>query len=479
MNFSIIKYMLGWVLNVEGAFMLLPCITSLFYREREGWYYLLCALLCVGIGGIIVRRKPDNSQFFAKEGFVAVALSWIIMSLMGALPMCLTGEIPNYIDALFEAASGFTTTGASIVPNVELLSHSTNLWRCFTHWIGGMGVLVFIMAILPASGGQDMYFMKAESPGPSVGKLVPRIQKTAKYLYIIYCVFTVTEFLVLLIAGMPIFDALCTSFGTAGTGGYGIKADSMAGYSVTIQNIVTVFMLIFGVNFSFYFLLLNRKPKDAFGIEEVKVYLGIFVLSSVCIAINMCNANPDFLGNLQQSTFQVASVMTTTGYATADFNLWAGFSKTIMVLIMFVGACAGSTGGGMKVSRILIYLKSLKSEISQTIHPRSVKVLRMDGKALSGDVVKSAKVFLIAYIAVFVVSLLIISLDNFDLVTNFTSVTSAINNIGPGLEVVGPTGNFAGFSALSKLVLTFDMLAGRLEMIPILLLLTPQTWKKH
>lgn len=478
MNYSIIFYIMGWILNFEGIFMLLPLGTALIYGEGNGVYFFLCILLCGLMGFLLVRKKPGNMIFFAKEGFVMVALSWILLSLVGALPMWASGEIPAFTDALFETVSGFTTTGASIVPNVEVLSRCVNLWRCFTHWIGGMGVLVFILAILPLTGGQNIFLMKAESPGPSVGKLVPKLQKTAKYLYVLYFALTLMEMLLLLIAGMPFFDAICASFGTAGTGGFGIKADSIAGYSSLIQNIITVFMVLFGINFNFYFLLLIRRPKEAFRMEEVRLYLGIFVVSSVAVAINLYGSSVDILNNFKHASFQVASIMTTTGYATADFNLWPEFSRTLLVLLMFMGACAGSTGGGMKVSRIWFYLKSLKREMAQTIHPRAVKTLTMDGKVIPKDVLRTANMFLIAYMTLFVLSIIIISLDGFDLITNFTAVASAMNNIGPGLEMVGPTGNFAAFSPFSKCILMFDMLAGRLEMFPMLLLLMPGTWKR-
>lgn len=478
MNYSIIFYILGWILNFEGIFMVLPLGTALIYGEKAGIYFFLCMLFCGFAGGLLVKKKPRNMTFFAKEGFVMVALSWILLSIVGAVPMWASKEIPSYTDALFETVSGFTTTGASIVPNVEVLSRCVNLWRCFTHWIGGMGVLVFILAILPLTGGQNIFLMKAESPGPSVGKLVPKLQKTAKYLYVLYFALTLMEMLFLLIAGMPFFDAICTSFGTAGTGGFGIKADSMASYSSLIQGIVTVFMVLFGINFNFYFLLLIRWPKEAFRMEEVRIYLGIFAASTIMVTVNLLSRSADVLGNFRHASFQVASIMTTTGYATADFNVWPEFSRTILVLLMFVGACAGSTGGGMKVSRIIFYVKSLKRELAQTLHPRAVKTLTMDGKVIPKDVLRTANMFLIAYGALFVLSVVFISLDGFDLITNFTAVASAINNIGPGLEVVGPTGNFVAFSPFSKFILMFDMLAGRLEMFPMLLLLLPGTWKR-
>ena len=481
MNIPYIIYILGWILNIEGAFMMVPVIAACAFGEGEGWYYGICAVLCILVGCLIVRKKPYNTEFYAKEGFTLVALSWIIMGTVGALPIFASGEIPNFVDALFEIVSGFTTTGARVVPNVELLSNASNLWRCFTHWSGGMGVLVFLLALIPQNGGQSLYIMKAESPGPSVGKLVPKLQETAKYLYIIYFAITFLEFLCLLIAGMPLFDSVCTAFGTAGTGGFGIKADSMAGYTYSIQVIVTIFMVLFGVNFNFYFYIIMRKISDAFKLSEVKWYFIIYFVSSLLIIWNLTATGTgagDIATDAKDAFFQVGTVMTTTGYATTNFDAWHSFSKTLLVVLMFVGACAGSTGGGMKVSRIMIYFKAAKRELSQTIHPREVKAIKMDGKAIDKDIIKTAHMYLGAYAFIFFISFLIISLDGFDVTTNFTAVTATINNIGPGLGAVGPTGNFADFSIWSKLVMIFDMLAGRLEVFPMLLLFFPATWRK-
>lgn len=477
MNYSIIIYILGWILNFEAAFMVLPCIVAVVYKEKAGLAFLIVACICLVLGLLITRKKPKNASFYAKEGFVTVGLSWIVLSVMGAIPFVINKDIPNFTNALFETISGFTTTGTSILDNVEGLTHCSLFWRSFTHWIGGMGVLVFILAILKIVGGQTIHLMRAESPGPSVGKLVPRLKTTAIILYAIYFTLTLIEFILLLFAKMPVFDALTTSLGTAGTGGFGIKNDSIASYSPAIQNIVTIFMIMFGVNFNVYFLLLVKKPKDALKCEELRYYLGIILISALLITMNIKGMYSSFGEAFHHSIFQVGSIITTTGFSTVDFNYWPEFSKTIIVLLMFVGACAGSTGGGIKVSRVLIFLKTLKKEINHFIHPRNVKKIKIEGKPIEHEVVRSVNVFLVAYIVIFVLSLLIISLDNFDFTTNFTAIAATLNNIGPGLNLAGPANNFSFFSPLSKYVMMFDMLAGRLEIFPILLLLCPAIWK--
>lgn len=480
MNYTIILYMLGKVMMVESVLMLMPTITAFIYNEKNGIYFLLCGGIGFTLGYFISCKKPKNNSFYAREGFATVALSWIVLSILGALPFVLSREIPSFTDALFETISGFTTTGASILPDVEKLSYCMLFWRSFTHWIGGMGVLVFMLAILPlAGGGQSMHIMRAESPGPSVGKLVPKIQKTALYLYIIYFAMTIIEILLLIAGKMPIFHAICLSLGSAGTGGFGILADSVVSYTPYQQNVITIFMFLFGVNFSFYFLILIKHFRDAFGLEEVKWYIIIYLVAVILITLNLTSISGNVFYNLHHAAFQVSSIMTTTGYSTVDFNLWPGFSKTILVVIMFVGACAGSTGGGMKVSRFIIYMKTVKKELSYLIHPRSIKKLKMDGKPIEHEVVRSANIFLIAYILIFTFSVIFISLDEFDLITNFTAVAATINNIGPGLELVGPMGNFSMFSHFSKYVLMFDMLAGRLEIFPMLLVFSPYTWKSN
>ena len=477
MNYSIIAYIMGWVLNFEGAFLLLPVLTAFIYGEKEGHAFLACSVLSFVIGGLITFKKPANKRFYAREGFVICSLTWIVISLVGAIPFVITGVLPNYIDALFEIASGFTTTGSSVIADLTFVPHCILIWRSFSHWIGGMGVLVFILAILPLFGGVDMHLMRAESPGPSVGKLVPNVKKTASYLYKIYLGMTVVQFLLLLITGMNLFDAVCITFGTAGTGGFGIHNDSCGGYTVLQQAIIAVFMLLFGINFNAYFLILKRKIKEAIKIEEVRWYLLIVFASVTAIVLNYGDLDEIFL-SIHHALFSVASVITTTGYATADFNLWPMFSKSMLVVIMFIGACAGSTGGGMKVSRILIYAKTVKKEILGMIHQKSIKILKMDGKTVEHSVIRNVNVYLVSYLMIMAVSFLIVSLDNIDFESSFTAVVATFNNIGPGLGKVGPTGNFSEFSNLSKLVFTFDMLAGRLEIFPMLLLFSKATWSK-
>lgn len=478
MNFSIVAYLIGWILNFEAALMILPCITAVVYGESAGWFFVLTMALCLAIGLPLVIKGPKNRVFFVREGFATVALGWLVLSIMGALPFFFSGVIPSLEDALFETISGFTTTGASILSDVEALPKCMIFWRSFTHWIGGMGVLVFVLAVLPMTGGSSMSLMKAESPGPSVSKLMPRVQSTAKILYIIYIALTVLQIALLLFGRMPVFDAITTAFGTAGTGGFGIKNSSMTDYSPYIQVVTTIFMILFGVNFSMYFLLLNKKIRQALKFEEVRWYLGIILVAIIVIAFNIRGIYSSVGETLRHSSFQVASIITTTGFASTDFNSWNQVSKTILVMLMFVGACAGSTGGGIKVSRLLISMKTIKKELIQFIHPKSLRKVAMDGKPLEHEVVRSTNVFLIAYLLIFSFSVLFIAFDGHDLITNFTAVAATFNNIGPGLELVGPTGNFGMFSAGSKIVLMFDMLAGRLEIFPLLLLFLPETWKK-
>ena len=479
MNYSIIRFVLGWIIKVEGIFFLLPLLTAIIYKETAGYSFLICAVASIVIGTVMSLKKPSDKSFYAREGFITVALGWIVMSLIGAMPFYISGEIPSYLDAFFEIVSGFTTTGASTLSDVESLSKCMLIWTSFSHWLGGMGVLVFVLTILPLSGGESLYFMKAESPGPSVSKLVPKMRYTTGILYLIYTGIMFVEIVLLLIGGMPVFDALCLSFGSAGTGGFAILNSGLATYTVYQQAVITVFMFLFGVNFSFYFLLLMKKGKEAFSLEEVKWYFIIYAAVTLLITWNVsCSMGGNPLMNFHHAAFQVSSIMTTTGYSTVDFDLWPAFSKTLLVIIMFIGACAGSTGGGMKVSRILIYLKTIKKEFSTLLHPRSIKILKLDGKKIEHTVLRSANVFLCAYVIIFAFSLILISLDNFGFDTNFTAVAATLNNIGPGLSEVGPTRNFGVYSPLSKLVLCFNMLAGRLELFPMLLLFIPSTWKR-
>ena len=417
MNYSIISYILGWVLTIESIFMFIPCIVAAIYREKEGFAFLIVALLCLAIGLLRIRKKTKSQVFYAKEGFVTVALSWIIMSIFGALPFVINRDIPSFTDALFETISGFTTTGASILSDVEALSHCSLFWRSFTHWIGGMGVFVFLLAILPLTGGYNMHLMRAESPGPSVGKFVPKVRETAKILYAIYIVMTLVEIILLLSAGMPLFDSLTVSFGTAGTGGFGIKNTSIADYNMVIQAIISIFMILFGVNFGAYFLLLGNNKKDAFKLEEVHWYLTIIAGAVAIITINTKDMFHNLFTAFHHALFQVASVITTTGYSTTDFDLWPQLSRAVLVIVMFIGACAGSTGGGIKVSRIIILVKSVKQELGYFIHPRSVKVIKMDNKPLSANSIRGVNAFFVTYTLIFVASLLIITFDNFDLVT--------------------------------------------------------------
>ncbi|MCQ2549435.1 MAG: TrkH family potassium uptake protein [Lachnospiraceae bacterium] len=477
MNTSVIRYILGHVLKIEGILMLLPCLTAIIYREQVGFYYLGVALASFALGQLMTFRKPKNFVFYLKEGCVSTALSWILLSFFGALPFTLSGEIPSLTDALFETISGFTTTGASILSSPEAMSHCGLIWRSFTHWIGGMGVLVFLLAIIPMSGGSHINLMRAESPGPSVGKLVPKVKQTATLLYLIYFGLTVIETILLLLFGMPFFDAITTSFGTAGTGGFGIKDNSIVGYAPSLQWIVTIFMILFGVNFNAYYFMLFHNVKKALHMEEVRSYLAIILAAITIIFFDIVRIYDSVFEALTHASFQVASIITTTGFSTADFDLWSQSSKTILVLLMFIGACAGSTGGGIKVSRFVIMFKTVFKEIRSYIHPKSIMKIKMDEKPVEHEVVRSVNVYFITFVIIFAVSLFAISFEGNDLVTSFTAVAATINNIGPGLEMVGPTQNFAFFTDFSKFVLMFDMLAGRLELFPLLILFTPSVWK--
>ncbi len=477
MNIRAIIYVLGWILNIEAAFLLLPFVVSLVYGEPQGLSFLFVALLCALIGILVVLKKPRNMVFYEKEGYVTVAACWITLSLFGCLPFVFNGDIPHFINALFETVSGFTTTGASILTAVEPLSHCSLFWRSFTHWIGGMGVLVFLLAIMPLTkGGSPIHLLRAESPGPTVERLLPKVQNTAVILYAMYIVLSVVEFILLLLGRMPVFDAMCTVFGTAGTGGFGILNDGMASYSPYLQWVVAVFMMLFGVNFSAYFLLYLRKFKKAFRYEEVRYY---FLLIAVATFIIFCGTfdGVHIESTLRHAFFQVSSIITTTGFATQDFNLWPTACKVILVLLMFVGACAGSTGGGIKVSRITTLIKTVRKELMIYIHPGSVKKIKSESKVINHEVIRSINVFFITYILLLAVSVLLISFENRDIITTFTSAVACIGNIGPGLGDVGAVGNYAFYSPWSKLVLIFDMLAGRLELYPMLMLFHFGMWK--
>ncbi|MDD6550965.1 MAG: TrkH family potassium uptake protein [Lachnospiraceae bacterium] len=473
MNQAIIKYVLGKVLAIVGVLMVVPTVCGIIYREDETFAFIIVGVLSFLIGHFASRKKPKNTMFYLKEGCVVTALSWILISVVGAIPFMLTGEIPNFIDAMFETSSGFTTTGASILKDVEALSHASLIWRSFTHWIGGMGVLVFLLAVIPMSGGSNINLMRAESPGPSVGKLVPKIRSSASILYRIYLGMTIVQVVLLIIAKMPVFDALCITFGSAGTGGFGVRNDSCGSYTPLQQWITGVFCILFGVNFNFYYYILAKDPKKSLKMEEVRAYFCIIATAVVFIFFNIQDRFNTVESALRASFFQVGSIMTTTGYSTVDFNLWPTFSKAILVMLMFIGACAGSTGGGFKVSRLVIAFKTCLKEANSYIHPKSVKKIKMDGECVEHDVIRSVNVFTITYLAIFIVSVLLVSIEGKDLVTTFTSVAATYNNIGPGLAAVGPAANFDCLSYLSKIVLIFDMIAGRLELFPLLILFHP------
>ena len=479
MNIAIILYTLGRVLAIESAFMVLPGIVAIIYRENNWWTYFVVALVGMLAGLLISLKKPKNTQFFAKEGFASVGLAWFLISMTGALPPFLSREIPNYVDAVFEMSSGFTTTGATILTDVEAMTHATLFWRSFSHWIGGMGIFVFLLAVMPMVGGVNMHLLRAESPGPVVGKLVPKMKDSSQILYFIYILLTLVQIISLWIMGMSFFEAVCTSFATAGTGGFGVYNSSIANFSTLIKWDVTIFMILYGINFNVYFLILARKFKNIFKIEEVRTYLIVIVVSVAVITLNIFKTYDTFGGALTDAAFQVASIITTTGFATCDFNLWPALSKTILVLLMITGACAGSTGGGLKFSRVLILIKAVRQEINSFIHPRSVKAVGMDDRTVDKTVVKSVCVYAVLFALIYFGSVFIVSIDKYDMVTNFTAVLATMNNVGPGFEVVGATGNYAGFNYLSKIVFIFDMLAGRLELYPILLLFVPMMWKKH
>lgn len=478
MNMKSVSYILGWVLNIEAALMSLPLITSVIYNEGEGWAFAIVMAVCALIGFLLTHKRPNNQVFRAREGFVATSLSWILLSFFGCLPFYFTGEIPRFIDALFETVSGFTTTGASILSDVETMSHCCMLWRCFTHWIGGMGVLVFLLAVLPMVGGTNMHLMKAESPGPVVGKLVPKVRYTARILYLLYIVLTILEFLLLMLGGMIPFEAICTAFGTAGTGGFGFRNDSFASFSGYIQWVVAIFMILFGVNFNVYFLVFMRKFRQALRCEEMRWYLGIVVAASVLICANTYDIALTLEHNVRNSVFQVATIITTTGFATVNFDLWPAFSRTLVVLLMFIGACAGSTGGGLKVSRWVMSGKAMAGYVGSFLHPRGVHKIRFEDKDVEDSTLHAIFVYFMGVFFIFTASMLVISLENMDLTSTFTAVAATFNNIGPGLNLVGPTCNFGFLSDLSKAVLIFDMLAGRLEVFPMLILLYPPLWKE-
>ena len=482
MNFKIMGRFIAQILTIEGVFMIPAALLCLIYREPEALSGFLIAMAAIAMTALLLfglcRKAPRALD--AKEGMVCVGISWIILSLYGSLPFYISREIPRYIDAFFEIVSGFTTTGSSILTDVEALSNGLLYWRSFSHWLGGMGVLVFLLAIAP--GGKDtgftMHLLRAESPGPSVGKLVPRMRKTALILYLIYISLTIANIIFLIAGKMSLFEAVCTAFGTAGTGGFGIKNDSIAGYSPYIQNVTTVFMLLFGVNFSCYYLLLLRQFKNVFKDDELRAYVIIVVTAIVLITVNIRGLYKTLEETIRHAAFTVSTIITTTGFATTDFDLWPAFSKGIVMFLMVVGACAGSTGGGLKIARLLILLKSLRRNITKVLNPRKIRMVRNNGEVMNEAIIENTNAYLAAYVLIIITSYILISLDNFSIGTNLTAVLACFNNIGPGLEAVGPTCNYSQFSDFSKLILSIDMLAGRLEIFPILVLFSRSTWKK-
>ena len=482
MNYKMMGRFTAQMLLIEGIFLIPALLISLFLGESAAAYGFAVTLGLIALvgGPMYFFCRDAKSAFYATDGMVCVAVSWFVLSLVGAIPFYVSEAIPSYIDALFETVSGFTTTGASILPEVEHMAKGLMYWRSFTHWVGGMGVLVFLLAIAPSKGNEQgftMHLLRAESPGPSVGKLVPKMRKTAAILYFLYIILTVLDFLFLIVGGMPVFDAVCTAFGTAGTGGFGIKNDSIASYSPYLQNVTTVFMLLFGVNFSCYYLLTLRQIKNVLKDEELRLYV-LIVLGSIGLVVwNLGDFYPTLEETVRHAAFQVSSIITTTGFATTDFDLWPSFSRTILLCLMVIGACAGSTGGGLKVARVLLLFKSLKRNIAQMLHPRKVQVIRNNGSVVSERIVANTNAYLCAYVVLMFGSFVLISLDGYSVGTNFSAVLSCLNNIGPGLELAGPTCNFSIFSTFSKLVLILDMLLGRLEIFPILVLFSPDTWK--
>ncbi len=479
MNRRMVLYTVGTVIKIEALLMILPTICALIYKEACVTDFLVSVALCVVAGfALTLISRPGNKVIYAREGFVIVAISWLALSAFGALPFFLSGEIPNYIDAFFETVSGFTTTGASILTDVESMSKGLLFWRSFTHWVGGMGVLVFMMAIVPSLSDRTIHILRAEVPGPIVGKIVPRMKKTTRILYIIYMAITVLEVVFLLAGGMPFFDSLVHALGTAGTGGFGIKADGVGGYSPYLQWVIAIFMLLFGINFNLYYLMLIKKFKSAIKSTELWFYIGIVAFSTVAITVNISPIFDSLSDALRHAGFQVASLITTTGYSTVDFNQWPGFSKTILFLLMFMGGCAGSTAGGFKLSRVLILLKNIKRELKKMLHPRSVSVVRLEGKRLDETTTNSVGSYLAIYALFLCVIVLLLGLEPFDFETNITAAVSCFNNIGPAFGAAGPASSYAMYSPFAKVLLSFAMLFGRLEIYPLILTLSPSTWTK-
>ena len=453
MNKKMIVFTIGKLLTITGLLMFMPVIVSLIYQETEGVYYAILGIIMLALGILISRKAPRKKNIYAREGFAIVALSWLLISLLGAIPFCLTGEIPSYVDAVFETVSGFTTTGSSILSNVEALSHTSLFWRSFTHWVGGMGILVFVIAFIPIASGRSLHILRAEVPGPVVGKLVSKVRLTARILYVIYAIMTVIEIILLLFGGMPLFDCILNAFGTAGTGG-------------------------FGINFNLIYFFILGRIKEVLKSEELRWYLIIIVAAIALITINILPLYDSILSALRYSSFQVGSIITTTGFVTADYGQWPVFSQVILLSLMFVGACSGSTGGGIKVSRIVIYFKNARNELHKLLHPHSVRAVEFENQPVEDNVIRTIHAYLVVYITIFALSLLILTFLNLDFKSAFSAIASCLNNIGPGLDVVGPVSNFGSLPDVSKIVLTFDMLAGRLELFPMLLLFSPSLWRK-
>lgn len=479
MNYGVIIYILGWMLKCEAGFLLCPFIVGIVYGERQAWSYLIVAAVSLAVGILMSLKKPAKGGLYLKEGFFVTALGWILMSIFGAVPFVICGDIPHFMDALFEAVSGFTTTGASILGDVEALSKASIFWRSFMHLLGGMGVFLFLSALLPMLGGNSANLMKAESTGPSVDKLVPRIRDTARILYTIYLTLGGIEIIILLILGLNWFESLTLTFGTIGTGGFGIVNDSIASYSPMVQWVIAIFMMLSGVNYNLYFFILVKKFRAAFGMEEVRLYFAAIVISVSIITINLGKMYASLGETIRHAFFQVSSLITSTGYSTVDFDRWPEFSKSILILVMLMGACAGSTGGGIKMSRILILFKGVKKQIQMLIHPRAVIKIKMDGNSVDHETVRATNSYITVFFLVLAISILLVAMDGFDFTTNFSAVLATLNNMGPGFNLVGPTCNFGFFSDFAKLILVFDMLAGRLELFPMILIIIPRSWRTY
>ena len=479
MNYKMVSFSIGRILLVEAALLIFPAIGAIFYGEDTLLSFALTIAALSVTGLLAVRKKPKNQTIYAKDGYVIVALSWILMSLFGALPFFISGHIPHFIDAFFETVSGFTTTGSTILRNVEALPKSLLFWRSFTHWIGGMGILVFVIAIMPKTESSSMHVMRAEVPGPTVGKLVSKLRASARILYGIYCVMTAIEIIMLFAGGMPLFDSIVNSFATAGTGGFGILNNSIEGYnSLYAEMVIAVFMLLFGVNFNRYYLMIIKHGKQALKSEELRWYIGVVAASVLIIATSLISTKHSVGESFRPAFFQVSSIITTTGFSSTNFDTWPMIAKTVLVILMIIGACAGSTGGGIKVSRLVVLVKSGLRDIKKALNPRSIETVKMDKRTVEEPIVKSVSVFFATYMLILAGSMLLVSLDGRDFTTTSTAVIACVGNIGPGLGAVGPAGNFADFSVLSKIVLSFDMLAGRLELIPMLMLFSPYAWSR-